>query len=831
MTALLDRWRLFSVREFAVHRGRTIASTTVMAVSAAFLVAVFGIFGSLSGSVNQLIDSLAGKATLEISGVTDSGLPAAIRADVAAVPGVAHAVPMLRTKVPSASGPMLLLGADLSAAALESDLQEAVERHLGTLMTTANGALVGPGVGVAAGERFRIGAGEVTVAAVLSGPKLEQLNAGHYVLTSLAVAQQITNRSGQLDSVLIVPAPEEDSAELRTAVEAAVADRALVAEPSVRAVQTGGALRMLRYMTLMGAALAFIVAAFLIYTAMSMAIVQRRPVISMLRAVGGRRSTIVTDLLVEAAVIGAIGGAAGSALGVLLGRAAIDTLPMALMQSIEARTTYSLPLYAIPIAIVAAAGTSMVASGVAAYQVYKVSPVEALAPVGAGVADRVPLLLRLFAAWAAIVNVTVAIVLVRLHLDAFVWSGVALCLFFGAGLMLCFALTGSLVAATSWVARRFGRAGELAATSLERAPRRVWATLMTVFMAVAVTVTITGANNDLLGAIRGSLGSTGTVEVWVSSHPPDEFPTGPALPADLAARVAAAPGVASVIEGQVAYATIGDEKVILYGLAAGTVNPMYEELDDALRADVVAGRGIVVSRDMARGLGVDAGDELSIDTPRGPQRTRVVGVVSYFSAMTGTVGMGLDQMRQWFDRPGSTILQIEGVPGADGDRLLETVAGLSPPGLQVYSGATSLANVESSARQGMAVSNAVWMIIVLIAAVALLNTLTLSVLERRREIGVLRAMGASRRRTLRMVLAEAAGIGVVGGVLGLGFGLASQYFFDALTPNIMNLEVSYRPSPLALAFAAGAVGLSLLGSIPPAVRAARLNIIDAVSIE
>ncbi|MET9487048.1 FtsX-like permease family protein [Nocardia sp. NPDC006630] len=831
MTALIDRWRLFSVREFSAHRGRTIASTTVMAVSAAFLVAVFGIFGSLTGSVNQLIEGLAGTATLEVSGVTDSGLPISVRDDIADARGVAHAVPMVRTKVPSSAGPILLLGADLSAAALESDLQDAVERQLGALMSTGNGVLVGPGVGVTAGEKLRIGSGEVTVAGVLSGPKLDRLNAGHYVLTSLAIAQRVTGRPGLIDSVLIVPAPQADPAMLRAAVTTAVAGRALVAEPSLRAVQTGSALRMLQYMTLMGAALAFIVAAFLIYTAMSMAIVQRRPVISMLRAVGGRRTTIVADLLVEAAVIGVIGGAAGSVLGIGLGRAAIGTLPPAMVQSIEARMTYSLPLYAIPIAIVAAAGTSMVASGVAAHQVYKVSPVEALAPVGAGVADRVPLWLRLGAGWAAIFNVTVAIVLVRLHLSAFVWSGIALSLFFGAGLMLCFALTGSLVRATSWVARGFGRAGELAATSLERAPRRVWATLMTVFMAVAVTITITGANNDLLGSMRSSLGSTGTVDVWVASHPPDEFPTGPALPADLATTIAAVPEVANVTEGQVAYATLGDNKVILYGLAAGSVNPLYEALEPAVRDEVVAGRGVVVSQDMARNLHVGVGDELPIQTPHGLQRIRVVGVVSYFSAMTGTLGMGLNEMREWFDRPGATILQVRGKPGTDRDRLLHTIAHLTPPDVHAYSGATSLASAEGSAEQAMAVSNAVWIIIVLIAAVALLNTLTLSVLERRREIGVLRAMGSSRRLTLRMVLAEAAGIGIVGGVLGMLFGLASQYFFDTLTPNIMNLDVSYSPSPLALVFAAGAMGLSLLGSIPPAVRAARLNIIDAVSAE
>jgi putative ABC transport system permease protein len=109
--------------------------------------------------------------------------------------------------------------------------------------------------------------------------------------------------------------------------------------------------------------------------------------------------------------------------------------------------------------------------------------------------------------------------------------------------------------------------------------------------------------------------------------------------------------------------------------------------------------------------------------------------------------------------------------------------------------------------------------------------LTLSVLERRREIGVLRAMGTSRRFTLRMILAEAAAIGVVGGVLGLLFGLADQWLYSLVSADMMNFSVRFGPSPMALVFTAGAMVISLLGSLPPARRAARLNIIDAVGVD
>ncbi|MGB3896829.1 MAG: ABC transporter permease, partial [Mycolicibacter sinensis] len=123
--AVASRLRVFSVRELAVHRRRTTASIAVMAVSALYLVAIFGIFGSITGSVNRLADQIAGIASLEVSGITDAGFPDSIVAEVAAVPGVATAAPMIRTSAATADGPVLLLGADASSAALEGALKSA----------------------------------------------------------------------------------------------------------------------------------------------------------------------------------------------------------------------------------------------------------------------------------------------------------------------------------------------------------------------------------------------------------------------------------------------------------------------------------------------------------------------------------------------------------------------------------------------------------------------------------------------------------------------------------------------------------------------------------
>ena len=355
-----------------------------------YLVAVIGIFGSITGSVNRLADGIAGVAALEVSGITDAGFPDTITADVGAVPGVATAAPMIRTSTSTASGPVLIFGADASSAALGGALKDAVQKPLKTLSENPNGVQVGPRVGHAKGQTFQLGSASVTVTEVLTGKQLADLNGGHYVLAPLALAQNITGRKGQLDSILITTKPGADLGAVRAGVTAAVKDRAIVATPSMRAVRAGDGVKLMNYMALMGAGVALVVGAFLVYTTMTMAITQRRPVISMLRAIGGRRTTIVRDLLAEAVILGLIGGAIGSGIGIVMGRAAIGRLPPAITQGLEARVEYWLPGYAIPVALAATVLTAVAASAMAARQVYKVSPIEALAPVGVSAADFVP---------------------------------------------------------------------------------------------------------------------------------------------------------------------------------------------------------------------------------------------------------------------------------------------------------------------------------------------------------------------------------------------------------------------------------------------------------
>jgi putative ABC transport system permease protein len=826
---IIDRIRALNLRELRRHPGRTAMLLVVVAISATLLVAVLGVSGSVTGSSGRLVAGIAGNASLEVSGVTDTGLPEALVRDIAKVPGVAAAVPMLRTTIGKPSQRVVLLGVNKKVRAMLSPLQRALHDKIGPLVKQPDRVAVGSGTGHKEGDSFPLGNGKVTVAAVITGADADLVNGGNFIVGPLPLIQRLTDRVGMIDSVLVVTAPEADLAEVRQDLADAVGGRAVVAEPAFRSAQSAGPVRIMRTLMLSTASTALVVAGFLIFNAMSMAITQRRPAISMLRAIGADKLQMVLDLLLEAGLLGLVGGILGSALGVVIGRQAIGVLPAALLQGYESRTEYILPGYAIPVGVAACVVVSVGAAALAARQVYKVEPIEALAPVGVSAADAVGLRSRLVTGVVGAGCVAAAVLVGSRDLGRVSVAAIAIVAL--GEIALCFAFARPIVDWTARAARGLGAPGALAAATIERAPRRVWATFMTVQIALAITVQTTGANFNAIDSTEASFSSLRDRDFFVSSSGPGVLPTAPILPQDAESKIASIPGVRGVFPAQMAFATVGGRRVLIQGIAPGAVAPPVGAMTSQVREQVLAGDGVVIARDIARTLKLRVGDELALATPTGERRVRVLQVVPYFSPFGGVVSMSLTHLRQWFERPGSTILAVSLMPGADRPSLAAAIRDKLPPDVYVYSGEEAASAVGASLAQSTALITVMAWIVVFVASVALFNTLMLSVLERRRELGVLRAMGSSRRFALRTILTEAAGVGIVGGAIGVAFGAANQYLTTSALTRVLSIDVVYKPSLMALIFACAAFALTLLGAIPPAVRAAHLDIVAAVAVE
>ncbi|MBF6213306.1 ABC transporter permease [Nocardia puris] len=824
-----DRWRLFTFGELIAHPARSALSTAVLALSCALLVAVLSMAGSVTGSVAALTDAIGGDASLEVTGVTESGFDQDLLREVSDVPGVRAAVPMLRTRIGPSDQRALLVGADARVAALGGDLDGALGGTGANLLTVPDGVVVGAALGRRPGERFPLGHTTVTVAGVLDDAASKDLNSGYIVLALLPVAQKIAGRAGSLDSIQIVTDPGADAARVRADLTAVVDGRAVVADPSLRALQASGSIRVVEYSTIMAAAAALVVSSFLVYNVMSMAVAQRRPVLSLLRAVGGRRNALVRDLIAEAVLIGMLGGVLGALLGVFLGRFAIDGIPTAMIAAAEVRPRYMVPPHAIPAGIVSCVLASVAATVLAARQVYRVEPVEALAPVAGSRVPPVGPVAKGFALAGGVVMLAGAVYLTYAGVGQLSVATIALSI--AGAICLCFAGMRPMVRLAAATTGLCGSAGALGATTVHRAPRRVWATAMTVMIAVTATVAVGGASRNLVDSAADSFGALGGRDAYVSPATLAEFPTGPVLPAGLKDRLRAVPGVREVTSAQMAFATLGRDRVLLQAFEAGLPAVGVGELAPWVVRRMASGEGVVLSRDVADRLSADIGTLIDLPTPTGVHRVRVLAIVPYFSAVSGIVLLDLDILRDWFQRPGETILGLAFAPDADPAVVLEEIRRTVPPGLQVETGAGAVRAVTDGVRQGTALSGAILWIVVLVATAALLNTAMLSMLERRRELGVLRAMGAARGFLLRTVLAESAGIAVSGAAVGLVTGAVIQHLATTAMGQAMTLDVAYEPSPIQLGYALAALLLALAGSVPPALHAARLPVVEAIALD
>nr|WP_244945760.1 FtsX-like permease family protein [Gordonia zhaorongruii] len=815
-----------------------ITSLLVVMVSSALLVAVLSVYGSLTASVRDFNESISGDATVEVAAIADSGVDDGIAAELRREVKQARAVvPIVRGSIAVDGQPTVLIGSDYRVTSLSAQLRAAVESGTEEGLDTrdlSDGVIVGAGTGLTQGQSVRVGDRDLTVLRVVGGDA-NALNGGRFVFAYLPLAQELSGLHDAVDSILLVPDAGADDGRMRVAAERVVAGRASVVDPGFRVKQAEVASSVVRDSTLLVSLVSLVIAAFLIFNTMNMAVASRRQSLAMVRALGGRRRHLAADLLGEAVVFGLVGGLLGVPVGMLAGRWALGRVPVD-STATGVQVGYSLAPY-IPAAAVAAAVVACVAATtLAARAVFSVSPVEAMVPGQA--ADAEPHSRRLL--WVCGLlgagSVAASWVIVR-TVDGrpAILAGAVYAI---GGLVALFAVSPLLVAAVGRCARWFAGPGRLAAVNSERAPRRVWATVMTVAVAVAVGIGISGSLSNLVGSISGSLDGLGDPDLYVSSQEKESIPLGPVLAPEVRRDAAKVPGVQEVAGGQWASVNIGNARALVQGLEPGADAPFLRKASPEAAQATLQGRGVMLSRTLARLLGVETGATLTLATPSGPRDLPVVDTVNYVSMDSGTAAVSLDLLREMFHRPGDTYLQLTFAPGADTDAVTRDVAGIASAhpsvagtALHVYTGEEALVATQKTAEQSGAFTVAIQWIVSGAAAVALLNTLLLSVLERRREIGVLRSMGAARRFVFRMVLAEAGAIAIVGAVVGVVLGTGLHVLSDEILAETTSIDIVYSPLWSSIGYVAVSAVLCLVGAVVPAARASRLNITDAIASE
>jgi putative ABC transport system permease protein len=581
--------------------------------------------------------------------------------------------------------------------------------------------------------------------------------------------------------------------------------------------------------------LALAMGAFVIYNTFRTVVVERRHDIGMLRALGASRTTIRGLFLIETLIQGICGAALGIACGYLLAFAftqMINTFGQELLHiSVGAPVVESSNLL---ISLAIGIGFTVASGLLPAISASRVTPLEALRPTPGLTQKRV--INRRAIAGLVLLGLGLAGLLTRqLNL-----ASLGLVLFI-SGLILCSpVLVKPLGSSFSGLLNLFfKREGRLAEGNLTRNPGRAAITASAVMIGLMIAMAMSGMITSLFNGFFSYMEkSLGADYLFMPSSLLLSGGNVAASP-ELAKEIAAVPGVGAVstIRFTTTKTVVGNTQLI--GIDPATF-PQVSGLEfsrgdetDAYRM-LAEGRAIIVNGLFAAQRRVNIGDTITLESPQGPENYTIAGVgLDYLNAKLATGYISQDNLGRDFNVYNDVLImanQAEEVnPATTRERLQQMVSDY--PALTFFESAVFKKSQADLLNQSIAMFYVILAALVIPGLIAMVNTLAINVIERTREIGVLRAVGATRKQISRMVLAESLLLSAFGILMGIITGLLMGAVLVAAMNNV-GFKMSYFfpwggiVATLIIGFVFG-----ILAAIIPARQASRLEIIKALHYE
>lgn len=870
--------RSVALRRVRLEPGRTALLVAGIALGVSVFVAVRALNETAVATIGQVGEVATGGAALVVDGGA-GGVPLELVPDLRAVDGVRAAAPIVtrfaRDAAPgqdapaaSTAGRVLVLGLDLLDPAAR---EVAAAREVGVFVDPAAITMSRPAIVAASFARRRgllprgsfelftaSGRQAFTVAGVFEpkGPAAE-VTGGDLVVLPLPLALEAFGPAGRADRVAVALEEGADADAVAARLRAVAGEGLRVAAPGAEGLAPHALLGTMRLGLTIASLLALVVGQFLIYNAMSIAVVRRRPELGVLRAVGATRAQLALLLLSEAAAFGVIGSALGVGLGALLAEGARDLVNAQVSQlyaTLDARRvrlddlTLALGLVAGPLATVLASIPPVVSA-------LTVSPVEAARrDPPRGRADRAVRLLALVGA-AALAGSGVWFALRSSGQTILEGALLQVGLTGGAAFLAPWAASRGVALLRPALARVLGPTGALAADALLVRPGRAGVTVAALMVALGGVLAISALVRSLERAVTTWVGQVLVADIYCAASNPLGSQGNTLLDADeVKAALLATEGVQSAYPIRFVFedATTRDRSdppvtaqalVMAFDLeflGDHSHIPVTEAVEGGLQGAVQAivarpGDRVAISSNLARARGIGVGDRITLRTPQGPWSPEVVLCVVDYSSEHGCVYVDLPEYRRRWSDDRANAFDVFVAPGADAGavaaRLRERLGGRFD--LFVTENAAFRRQVLAVVEGAFTVTYAMQVIAIGVALLGVVTTLLATALERTRELGILRAVGASRGHLRRTVITEAALLGVFAGLLAMALGaalgvslvtriIAGQYGWD--------LEFVY-PWNQALWGAAAAAVLAAVAGALPAERAARIEVVRALGYE
>jgi putative ABC transport system permease protein len=633
---------------------------------------------------------------------------------------------------------------------------------------------------------------------------------------------------------------------LKRRVEQVVGSGANVQTPGEVSDQIGEQLAGLNMVLYFFSGVALFVGGFLILNSFNMTVLQRMRELGMLRTLGASRRMATVSVLTEALVIGAVGTLLGLALGLGLASGLISLMRGMGVPVGTLDVSASAAITAAVIGIV----VTVLGAFWPAHRAGRVSPIRAV--VG-GAQVRGSASKRRLA-------VALVLFLPGLWFGGSFWfggesetGGVAA---YGGIVMTMAMFAGMAIAApfvilpvVRWLASPLRRVlptgGRLAADSLLSNPLRTAATAVALTIGLAVVVVNSAMSASFVGTIEDQVEKAFARDFTVQAQGfTIEQGGGPGVPRSVQSAIEAMPEAGTVAPLRAMTLELpGVRSGSDQGIAIG-VDPARQprvdgtEFQGLSQSTAYAGLeqgGVLLGRSYADRAGLERGDTLVLVGPAGRQRAQVVGILDAIGAMAGMeMRLSLDVMKRVYGDYQPAELAVE-ARSADARPALETkIAALLErryPNLEMQSAADAKKEVSDEINRTFNMFNAIVIIAIIVSLLGVINTLAMSVIERTREIGVLRALGASRWQVRSTMLDESLMITIAGAAVGIAAGTLISFAWLRGLDEVLPGMSFHFPGPVALAVAIAAVVLGVVASILPARRAARLKVIDALTYE
>jgi putative ABC transport system permease protein len=851
MTHLKLFYRLI-VRPLLREPVRMSLTIVAVALGVAVVLAIEMAGTAAAGSFHSSMETLAGEYTLEV--VAAGGIPDSVAGSLATQPLAMEISPRIedfaaivefRRAVPLIGMDLIGEGSRYMKTGLEQSQSNRNGESVGDFLRyleEPTSVWVSSNLKKKPGDQIQLLFNDEVYTCTVRGVYPEVSGTESPIVMDIAGAQRALKRQGRLDRILLRLPENANPEEWRRRIAAILPPGVEVRLKGTATAENRKMLAAFRWNLRLLSYIALVVGAFLIYNTISVSVARRRAEIGIVRALGASRRNVLVAFLGEAVGIGLAGAVLGLPLGWLLAKGAVNLMALTVqMLYVSSRPgPIAVTGSSVLLALTMGVGVAIVSALAPAREAMQVAPVDAMAQ---GRREYVARMHKKRDLWIAVLLALLALVLSRLPAVARkpLFGYVAALLLVSASAYAIPALVTAVSSLTSkWMGRLVGVEGLLASRSLVSSLGRTSVLVGALSTAVAMMTSV----GIMVGSFRQ------TVVNWMNGQLPADLYLGPAglggvdrhptIALELAEKIAKLPGVAAVDRLRAYELRYEGVPTTLYSvdLEGWRRYPRSDFLSGRPSEEVLAElRGennIIVSEPFAYKHHVKAGDSIALKLGEWSSNFRIVDVDYDYASERGTILIDRETLLKYLPDPAPSNVAVYVRAGTDPQEVVREIRDIAVGHrILIFSNRDLRTQAIFVFDRTFAITYALEAVAVLVAVMGMAGALLALVIDRRREFGLLRFLGASGNQVRKLILVEAGLLGLLANVAGFVLG----YFLSLVLVYVINKQSFgwtirfHWPIAVLLGGLTVVYAATVLAGLYPARVAVRLNPLEVIHEE